>query len=134
MEVIYKKSGEGKTTELIKRCAENGGYIVSATQARAMFVFQFAKSLGYNIPFPITFDELMHGRYLGKGVRKIYIDDALELIQAIAKGLEVEAVAINDLPEEIKKTKQEKLKLKRTISGKMASSQIKRLTKIGRNG
>lgn len=76
----------------------------------------------------------MHGRYLGKGVRKIYIDDALELIQAIAKGLEVEAVAINDLPEEIKKTKQEKLKLKRTISGKMASSQIKRLTKIGRNG
>lgn len=31
MEVIYKKSGEGKTTELIKRYAENGGYIVSAT-------------------------------------------------------------------------------------------------------
>lgn len=107
IEVIYKKPREGKTTELIKRCAENGGYIVSATQTRAKFVFRFAKDLGYKIPYPLTFDELLEKRYYPQGVKKIYIDDTMELIQKIARGLEVEAVAIDDLSDMIEKMKRE---------------------------
>lgn len=102
IEIIYKKQGGGKTTELIKRCAKNGGYIVSASQKRADFVFKMSIDLGYKIPYPITFDDLLKGRYYAKGVRKIYIDDALELIQRIARGLEVEAIAIDDLSDVIK--------------------------------
>lgn len=105
IEIIYKKPREGKTTELIKRCAENGGYIVSATQSRAQFVFRMARDLGYKIPYPLTFDELLDKQYYAKGVRKIYIDDAMDLIQKITSGLEVEAVAIDDLTDMIAKIK-----------------------------
>lgn len=120
-EIIYKKPREGKTTELIKRCAENGGYIVSATQERAKLVFQMAKSMGHNIPFPLTFDELIHDMYYAKGVRKIYIDDAMELIQKIARGLEVEAIAIDDLSEAIEEMENQENKIKEKESIKYIS-------------
>lgn len=107
-EVIFKKPAQGKTTELIKRCAENGGYIVSADTMRARYTFEMARNLGYNIPYPLTFHELLEKQYYIKGVKKIYIDDAMELIQRIAKGLEIEAVAIDDLSDAIEKMKQEK--------------------------
>lgn len=110
IEVIYKKPREGKTTELIKRCAENGGYIVSANSMRARHAYEMAKELGYKIPYPLTFDELLEKRYYPQGVKKIYIDDAMELIQRIAKGLEVETVAIDDLSDMIEKIKQEEYK------------------------
>lgn len=106
-EVIYKKPREGKTTELIKRCDENGGYIVCATSMRARHAYEMAKDLGYKIPYPLTFDELLERQYYAKGAKKIYIDDAMELIQKIASGLEVEAVAIDDLSDMIEKMKLE---------------------------
>lgn len=110
IEVIYKKPREGKTTELIKRCAENGGYIVCATSMRARHAYEMAKELGYKIPYPLTFDELLEKRYYPQGVKKIYIDDAIELIQKIVKGLDVESVAIDDLSDAIERMKQEESK------------------------
>lgn len=80
-----------------------------------------AKSMGYNIHFPITFDELIHERYYTKGVRKIYIDDAMELIQKIARGLEVEAIAIDDLSEVIEEMKNQENKIKEKESIKYIS-------------
>lgn len=105
IEVIYKKPKTGKTTELIKRCAENGGYIVSATQKRAKLVFEMALEIGCKIPYPLTFDELLEKQYYAKGIRKIYIDDAMELIRKIARELSVEAVAIDDLSDVIEEVK-----------------------------
>lgn len=107
IEVIYKKPREGKTTELIRRCAENGGYIVCASSMRAKHTYEMAKDLGYKIPYPLTFDELLEKRYYKQGIKKIYIDDAMELIQKIAIGLEIESVAIDDLSDSIKKMNQE---------------------------
>lgn len=112
-EIIYKKPREGKTTELIKRCAENGGYIVCATSMRVRHTYEMAKDLGYKIPYPLTFDELLEKRYYPQGVKKVYIDDAMELIQKNANGLEVEAVAIDDLSDVIKKMKQEEIQCRK---------------------
>lgn len=96
MEIIIKKPREGKTTELIKRCAEHGGYIVSATQMRAKATFKMAKDMGYNIPFPLTFAEFLRGEYNAKGIKRLYIDDAHELAQAIARSVEVAAITVDD--------------------------------------
>lgn len=102
--VIYKKPREGKTTDLIKMCAKNGGVIVSADSMRAKATYEMAKNMGYEIPMPITHRNLLD-RYFGKGhINKIYIDDATELIDKIAQDArisEVEAIAIDDLPEKI---------------------------------
>lgn len=95
--VIYKKPREGKTTELIKLCAENGGVIVSASAMRAKCTYEMAKNMGYEIPMPITHENLIDICFLKGDIKKIYIDDATELIQKIAQGLDVEAIAIDDL-------------------------------------
>lgn len=97
MEIIIKKPREGKTTELIKKCAEHGGYIVSATQMRAKETFKMAKKMGYKIPFPLTFAELLQGEYHAKGIKKIYIDDAHEIFKEIARGVEIDSITIDDL-------------------------------------
>lgn len=97
MEIIIRKPREGKTTELIKRCAEQGGYIVSATQMRAKATFKMAKDMGYNIPFPLTFYELLKVEYRAKGIRRLYIDDAHEIFKEIAGGIEIDSITIDDL-------------------------------------
>lgn len=96
MKIIFKKPRSGKTTELIKQCAENGGYIVSATQMRAKETFRMAKEMGYNIPFPLTFAELLTQNFRPKGVRKLYIDDAHEIFKMISGGVEVAAITMDD--------------------------------------
>ncbi|MCM1224198.1 MAG: hypothetical protein NC548_58075 [Lachnospiraceae bacterium] len=97
MEIIYRKPKTGKTTELIKRCAEKGGYIVCQDMKRAKIIFKMAKEMNSNIPFPLTFHELLTGEYYGKGVRRIYIDNVEVLIQQIASGVEVDSIVLEDL-------------------------------------
>lgn len=97
MEIVIRKPREGKTTELIKRCAEHGGYIVSATQMRAKETFKMAKEMGYKIPFPLTFYELLNGEYNAKGIRRLYIDDAHEIFKEIDRGIEIDSITIDDL-------------------------------------
>lgn len=48
----------GKTTELIKKSSEEHLYIVCANQNRLRVITQMAKNMGFDIPFPITVDEL----------------------------------------------------------------------------
>lgn len=97
MEIIIKKPREGKTTELIRRCAEHGGYIVSANQMRAKATFKMAKEMGYKIPFPITFYEFLQGHFYAKGIKRFYIDDAHEILKEIARGVEIDSITIDDL-------------------------------------
>lgn len=103
MKIIYKKPREGKTTELIKMCTENGGVIVSANSIRARHTYEIAKNLGYEIPMPITHENLIDKYYDRRNIKKIYVDDATELIQKIANGLEIAAIAIDDLSDRIEK-------------------------------
>lgn len=99
MEIIYDKPRTGKTTKLIKKCAENDGYIVCKDKQRVKEVAQMAKSMGLRIPYPLTFYELISKEYYAQGIRKIYIDNADELIKMIAPGLEVECIVMDNLEE-----------------------------------
>lgn len=96
MEIIIRKPRQGKTTELIKKCAENGGLIVSGNSMRAEATYKMAKELGYNISKPITHYEFIHKMYDPSEVKKFYIDDAHELAQAIAGWVEVAAITVDD--------------------------------------
>lgn len=96
MEIIYREPRTGKTTELIKKCAEKGGYIVCLDKNRANMIAEMARNMNVKIPFPLTFHELLKRGYYAKGVRRVYIDNADELIQRIA-GVEVDTIVMDKL-------------------------------------
>lgn len=96
MEIICMSPGRGKTTELIKMCAEYGGYIVCANRRNVENVQKMAKRMGHRIPYPMTFRELLDGEYRARNVQKVYIDDADRLIKELAGGVEVKAVTMSD--------------------------------------
>lgn len=95
MEIIYREPRTGKTTELIKKCAEKGGYIVCLDNNRANMIAEMARNMNVKIPFPLTFYELITNRYYARGIRKVYIDNADELIRHIAVGVEVDTIVMD---------------------------------------
>lgn len=97
MEIIYREPRTVKTTELIKKCAEKGGYIVCPDNNRANMIAGMARNMNAKIPFPLTFHELVSKAYYTKGVRKIYIDNADELIRYISVGVEVDSIVMDKL-------------------------------------
>jgi len=94
MNVIIKSRREGKTLELIKRCAEEGGYIVCESYKDADLIKEKATSMGLNIPLPITYNEFIQGRYYGKGISGFHIDNADIFIQHMSKAVEVKSITI----------------------------------------
>lgn len=96
MKIIFKEPRTGKTTELIKRCAILGGYIVCKDKRNADYIIEMATELGAKIPYPITFDEFLSKRYYGKGVDRFYIDNADMLLQKIAGNVRIESIVIDD--------------------------------------
>jgi len=75
----------GKTMALITACAEQGGYIVVADYSRARDVAERARALGLTIAFPFTFDEFLKGAFHGRNCSPLWIDDADDLLCAIAR-------------------------------------------------
>lgn len=58
-EYIIGERQSGKTTELIRRSAETGAYILVANKSTASLIFKQAKMNGYDIPYPITIDDML---------------------------------------------------------------------------
>jgi hypothetical protein len=84
MKIDIRPRRAGKTTDLIKECAENGGYIVCAYKREAYNIFDAAKKMGLDIPLPITFNEFVRGEFVGTGIKVIYIDNIELCIQSIS--------------------------------------------------
>lgn len=99
MNVMYRKPQTGKTTELIKKSAKDGGYICCFSEEMAGRIFKQAHDMGLIIPYPITHADLLDKRYYEKGIGKIYIDNAEYLIQRIAQGVKVDMIVFDDYSE-----------------------------------
>lgn len=82
-ELIVRGRQGGKTTELIRRSAESGGYIVCTDQQRAGQIARQAKDLGLDIPFPLTAAEWLKRAWYPPGVRGMLFDDLDRIIQAL---------------------------------------------------
>ena len=97
MEIIARARRAGKTTELIKRSAETGYYILTADHRRAQYVAMQAREMGYDIPMPVAFsDYIDSARFQGSYIKNIYIDDADEILKRIFYTVQIEAVTITD--------------------------------------
>ena len=93
MEIIYKEKGSGKTEELVKLSHQHNYYMVVSSKDEANRVQNEAKRKGYNIPLPIAYYEFISGRYNGKGVEKLLIDNVDQLITYLAN-CPVEAITL----------------------------------------
>lgn len=83
-DLIIRARQGGKTTELIRRSAQTGGYIVCTDQRRARQIAQHARDLGLNIPFPLTAGEWQRRDYHRPGVKGFLFDDLDMIIQGLS--------------------------------------------------
>jgi hypothetical protein len=82
--VLLPRCG-GKTTELIKESAQTGCYIVCANKKEACRISSIAKETGFNILFPLTFNEFIKKMYYGKNIKGFLIDNADILLQSLTE-------------------------------------------------
>ena len=83
MHVVCTKRGGGKTTQLIELCHRlnhesnhNFTVILAKSMDDAGRIYAYARQLGYSdIPYPITLNELEHGRLAGSMYTDVLIDD-----------------------------------------------------------
>lgn len=99
-EVIMGSRRSGKSLELIKRSAETGIYIMTASKERARGLYEQARNMGYIIPYPVTMDEYYRSdKFDGSiGLRKgLYIDDVDDVIRRIFYPINIHAVTFTNL-------------------------------------
>ena len=104
MKKIIGGRGTGKSTELIRRSADTGQYIVVPTKRRANHLFKQAKDMGINIPYPVTWDEIKGGidgkeslnRAYGTLSLGILIDDVEDLLRYIFIGIHIEGITLTN--------------------------------------
>ena len=97
MDIIYKGRGKGKTTELIKMSAEKNLYILVADRNRQREVFNLARDLNLNIPFPITVEDYFRSDKLrGSFINTILIDDADYILQQIFNTVVIDTITITN--------------------------------------
>lgn len=74
-EIIVKKRGGGKTTQLIELSAKTGAYIVCYSHSTADYIMRTALESNLIIPLPITYDDFINKRYYGAGIKGFLFDD-----------------------------------------------------------
>jgi len=102
MKIIYKSRGSGKTTDLIKLSAENGGYIVCHTKKEATRISRTAEKMNLSIPFPMTYMEFIENRYYAPNVKTVYIDNVDLFFESISK-VEIGAITLTKEAPEMNK-------------------------------
>lgn len=101
MERIIRGRQNGKTTELIKRSAESGIYILTVNRARARIIANQAHDMGYDIPYPVSVSDYMRSNgFRGSFIKKIYIDDADDVLKSIFNTVIIEAITMTKEEEE----------------------------------
>jgi len=92
--IVLGDRSSGKTTALIKHSHNTGAYIVCHSRDEAQRIFAQATDMGLRIPLPLTFSELINGRFAARGISGFAIDNADHLIQFIAGRVKVETISL----------------------------------------
>lgn len=94
-EYIIGERRSGKTTELIRRSAETRAYILVANKSMASLIFKQAKMNDYDIPYPITIDDVLSG-HIGNNVmsKGILIDELDMILSGLFDGVPIRAATI----------------------------------------
>lgn len=83
-ELIVRPRMGGKTTELIRRAAEAGAYIVCTDTRRAGQVMRLARELGLAIPMPLTVGEWQERAYYPPGIPGLMFDDLDRIMRLLS--------------------------------------------------
>ena len=94
MKVICRPRQAGKTTEIIKRAADEFLYIVCINRHEVVRIAAQAKEMGLDIPFPVTIDEVLNGRMQGSRIKGFAVDNADLIIERLISG-PVRVVSVN---------------------------------------
>ena len=85
MKLFIGKRRTGKTTKVIKLAAKEFAYIVCIDQREVDRVWEESHKMKLDIPFPITFNDFLHGQYSPHGVKALIIDNADMLLQKMSR-------------------------------------------------
>lgn len=98
MDIIIGKRGSGKTAKLIRRSSEEGIYILTSTRQRANCIASMARKMGLIIPYPVTIDECLRGKFKGSSIQRdgLLIDDADDVLRTIFYGIPIKEITITD--------------------------------------
>lgn len=94
MKLIIGARRAGKTTRLIRESAEKSYYIVCDSEREARLISEQARSLGLDIPFPLTYREFVEGRYNVRGIKGFLIDELEFLLQFLSPRVPIASVVI----------------------------------------
>ncbi|MBP1548706.1 MAG: hypothetical protein J6A05_01775, partial [Oscillospiraceae bacterium] len=94
MKIIYREANSGKTLELIKLSAETRTYIICLNRKRVDEIVRIANKNNIYIPFPLTLEEFLGHRFYGTRIESVLIDNADEIIRALFRPLNVEAITM----------------------------------------
>ena len=74
MKIISLPRKSGKTTAVIKESAKTRKYILVINKQQAQSIATIAQKSGYDIPFPVTLDEIMNNK--GPYIKEVIVDEA----------------------------------------------------------
>ena len=89
MKVIVGTPGSGKTKEILRLSALNNVPVLCETPTRVTRLLEKASGYGYQIPTPITKDEI------NENVKAIYVDDVKVLLETLLN-VELDGFVINN--------------------------------------
>lgn len=100
MEIIASGRRTGKTSRLIKLCAEAEergeiAYIVTFDHAAARAIVDKARAMGVVIRYPMTYEEMKTGYGYKRQRLSLFIDNAEVLLKRMANGANILAVTFN---------------------------------------
>jgi hypothetical protein len=94
MNIICRGRRTGKTIEIIKASARTWNYIVCHDLSECQRIAKIACDMNLDIPFPITFDEFIGGRFCGRNMKGLIIDNADMLLNKMARGTSVKCITL----------------------------------------
>jgi hypothetical protein len=92
--VIVRGRGEGKTMECVRLSSREWYYIVCPTHKDARRIYEEARFHCYDIPFPITFAELMRGDFSKKNIKGFIIDDVDRMIESLCRNVPLVGISL----------------------------------------
>lgn len=96
MNLIIRPRQGGKTYEIIKEACKHQSYIVCINRIEVDRIFQEARQMKLEIPFPITWAEFVEKRYYGRGINSFMIDNLDLCIQQMTD-VEIKTISINGM-------------------------------------
>jgi len=85
----------GKTGKLIELAEKHFCYLVVRDWRTACRIEEQIRKEGRKMPFPLTYNEFIEGKFYGKGINCFIIDDVETLLRYLARGRKVRGFSVD---------------------------------------